>query len=499
MDPITFDQIPYDWQEPGTYLEVRPNYSRVGVLPYPARALIAVPLLASGTMAPGEIRQITRDEEAEAFIGTGSKGVEMVKAFRAINSVTPLFITGLNDADGAVKATGTLTITGAVSVSVVLRVLINGKQVRFTATAGAPVGAMATALADAINADTSLPVTAAAADGVVTLTARHGGSIGNEIDIRVDTAAQPLPTGLSIAVAAMANGSGNPDIQDVLDLVVNEWFTAIVSPWNDATNMAALAEDMTRRYQAMTTLDCHTYVAKRGTFGELTTFGALTNSPFMSPLGLNKPRSGPWVLASAVAALASFHLTNDPARQLRSLALTGFSGCAAEDQFTEQEQNLLLQAGVSTFDRLADGTMTVSRIVTSYKVSNLGVADRAWMDIMVPATMSRIRYDWASYVSLLYPRAKLVADEETAVFSAPPGSADAATGNSVVTPRRMYGSWAARCRLYEERAWLQDVDRTIAESRFEIDADDKNRINANQQLKIVGNLMVLAGALEFQV
>ena len=495
---FTFDEIPFDWLEPGTFLEVKPNYSNTGLLPYPAKAHIIGQKLAAGTLAPGQVVEIVRPDEAIALFGLGSIGAEQVAAFRTINKTSPLTVQALADDGDAVKATGTLTFAGAVSVATVLRFMIAGQAIRFTAAATDTVAQMATKLAAAITAETSLGVTAEAAAAVVTVTAKHGGEVGNDIDLRVDVEAQPLPPGLTIAIVDMANGAGNPDLTDALDVIENDWFTQIQHPWNDATNMAAFAADLARRYQAMSKLDAHGFVGKRGTFGELGTWGELTNSPFLTCCGLNRPKSSSWVLSAVAAGLATFHLTNDPARQLRSLALTGFEGPDPVDQFTETEQELLLRKGVSSFDSLPDGTTTVSRMVTTYKVSNLGVSDRAWLDIMVPATMSRIRYDWAAYVSLQYPRAKLVVDEETAAITERSDDSDD-DDNSVVTPRRMHATWAARCRLYARKVWLQDVDRTIKKSQFAISEDDGNRLESRQHVKIAGNLMVLAGSLEFEV
>ena len=93
----------------------------------------------------------------------------------------------------------------------------------------------------------------------------------------------------------------------------------------------------------------------------------------------------------------------------------------------------------------------------------------------------------------------LVDDEEGAAFVGRTDESDEDPGNSVVTPRRMHGSWAARCRLYGDRAWIEDVMRTVKESVFARSADDKNRLESRQQVRIVGNLMTLAGSLEFQV
>lgn len=498
---ISFDEIPYDWLEPGTFLEVKPNYRTLGVLPYPTNNLIVAQKLAAGTLVPGQIVEIVRPEQAIALFGRGSIGAKMVAAFRRANKTQKLSVMALADAGGAVKATGTFTFTGAVSSSVVLRFLIGNIQVRFTALSTDNVTALATKLAAAINANADLEVTAASAAGVVTCTARHGGEVGNDIDIRVDTKTQPLPQGLTCAVVAMTGGTGNPVLQTALDVVANSWFTDVSFPWNDATNMAAAAGWLAERYVATSKLDAHGYVAKRGTYGQAGTFGALTNCPQLSAFALNRSPSSSWEIAATAHALCAFHLTNDPARQLKSLALPGIAAPDIADQFIDTEKDLLLRQGISTFDHLDDGTTVISRVITTYKQSNLGVADRAWLDIMVPKTMSRIRYDWAAYVSLLYPRSKLVADEETAALVVRDGEddVDGDAGSVVVSPRRMKASWAGRCKLYNERVWIEDVARTVQESSFEVNGDDRNRLDGRQQVKIVGNLMVLAGSLEFQV
>ena len=72
-------------------------------------------------------------------------------------------------------------------------------------------------------------------------------------------------------------------------------------------------------------------------------------------------------------------------------------------------------------------------------------------------------------------------------------------GSVVVTPRRMKATWGGRCKLYGERAWIEDVQRTVKESVFQRDSTDRNRLNSRLQIRPIGNLMVLAGSLEFQV
>lgn len=498
MEPFIFDEIPYDWVEPGVFLEIKPNYRTLGILDYPVKNLIVGQKLATGTLAPGTLVEIVRPEQAIALFGLGSIGAEQVAAFRKANRTQRLFVTALADDAGGVQATGTITFAGAISAAMVLRFKIAGKQIRFNAAAAATMTQLATACAAAINADTSLPVTAGSALGVVTVTSRHKGEVGNDIDLRVDTRAQPLPAGLTAAIVAMANGAGNPNLQTALDTVGDTWVTALQHPWNDATNMGIAAAWAADRFKAMGKKDVHVFCGKRGSFAALGTWGDLSNSPFLTDFGLDKSPTSSWIMSASLMGLCSFHLANDPARQIRSLVLPGVEAPDAADQFIDTERDLLLRKGVSTATCLDDGAVVISRVVTTYKVSTLNIADDAWMDIMVPATTSRIRYDWSAYVSLLYPRSKLVDDDAGASLVSRADN-DEDPGNAVVTPRRAHASWAARCRLYADRAWIEDVERTIKESVFQRSPDDKNRLESRQQIRIVGNLMVLAGSLEFQV
>lgn len=313
--------------------------------------------------------------------------------------------------------------------------------------------------------------------------------VGNHIDVRTRKSTEDtLPGTLAIAVATGIAGTGNPDVQPLLDAIANEWFTDIGMAWDDAANLGVLANDLVERYKAMGKKDAHAYVGHRGTYGELGTKGALTNCQHITPIGAKNAYQAPWEWAASACGLATFHLTNDPARQLRSLVLPGIDAPEPTDCFTETERDLLLRQGISTWNRLSDGSVVLERVVTAYKVSNLGVSDPAWLDIMVPKTLTRIRYDWSAYVSLMYPRHKLAPDDSVA----------ANNNDVVVTPRRMHGSWGARCKLYERQAWIIDVSRTLEQSRFEIDESDKNRLNGQQRINIIGNLMVLAAALEFE-
>lgn len=484
---INLNEIPYDWRVPGTYVEGRPVYDRMGLVSFPAVAYLFVQKLAAGSAVAGQAYEITRPEQGTALFGAGSVGQQMVRAWKKANKTNRVFAIALADDAAGVKEVRTYTFSGSGAGTVTF--YIQGRRYRYKATSVMTPTQHAAAAVLAVNADPDAPVVAASAVAVMTTTAKHAGEVGKHIDFRLrKTAEDVLPGTLAIAEAVTTPGSGNPDVQGILDAVANTWITDVVMAWDDAANLELVTADFAERFKAMGKKDGHIYAGHRGTYGELGTKGALTNSPHLSAIGAKAGLQAPWEWAAALGGVCTFQLTNDPARQLRSLPLPGIDAPEDADCFTETERDLLLRQGISTWTRLEDGTVVIERVITTYKVSNLAVADTAWLDIMTPKTVTRIRYDWAAYVTLLYPRHKLAPDDSVA----------ANNNDVVVTPKRMAGTWASRCKLYERQAWIVDVARTLELSRFELDESDKNRLNAQQRINIIGNLMVLAAALEFE-
>lgn len=487
---LSFDEIPYDWKKPGNFTEVRPVYDNMGLAGYPARAIIVTQKLASGSAIPGQLYPITSPDQGKAFFGVGSIGAEQVRYYKLTNKTTEVFALALEDAGAGVASTKTITFVGTPTIGGTIPLYIESDRIPLVVTAGQAVAAIATAAAATINALADCPFTAVAAAGVVTLTARQKGECGNHYSVRVARRiGDTLPAGTTVTVASGVAGANNPDVQTALDAIATEWFTDFCFPWDDATNLGKIAADLNRRFGAMTKLDAVAYVGHRGTYAELVTKGGLTNCPHLTGMGAKNSPTAPHKWAAAISGLASFHFANDPARQLRSLVLTGVEAPDPADCFLESEQNLLLGKGISTFNRLPDGSVTIDRLVSTYKVSNLNVADYAWLDIMVSKVASRIRYDWGSYCTLTYPRSKLADD----------GSVAATHAANVVTPRRVWASWAARCKIYEMQGWIEQSTETVKQSIFERDVSDKNRLNSRLRIRIIGNLMVLAGALEFEV
>jgi len=488
---VSFDEIPLDWRVPATLLEIRADRRVVGLVPYPARTLIIAPKLLTGTGATLTPLRLTRADQARVWGGEGSVPADMAATFFANNftgDVSLLLLDDPTSAGGAAKAVATITFSGSPTASGTGLVIIGGKRVSMPINAAETPTVLAARLVAAIAARADMSVTAANVAGVVTLTAKHFGIIGNALVARVNPFADtPLPAGMAVAVTAFAAGTGEADVALAISAVASQWWTDIIIPNASGTWNALLLPELERRWNAMVRLDAHLWQGWNNNFAALSTFGNSQNSRFMTTMGAAGSLSPPWVWGAALGAVATFQLTNDPARQLRGLPLAGVLAPAPVDRFIDTERDLLLRDGISTFTVTDDGIVVLERVITSYQRTSLGVEDVVWLDVMRPKVLSRIRYDWASYMTTTWPRAKLADD----------GSPAAEFDPNIATPRRLHASWAARLQLYERQGWVDDASGSAADSLFVRDVTDRNRVNARQRVKILGNLMTLAGVLEF--
>lgn len=237
--------------------------------------------------------------------------------------------------------------------------------------------------------------------------------------------------------------------------------------------------------------DCRVYVGLCGSLAQaLQLQTAVNTSESVVLFPWYQPKASSWQLAAALGAEAAQSLNTDPARQLRGLNLNTLAGLGPDRSadFTDAQKNVLLQNGCSTVVVNEDGTVTLQRIVTTRTVDPAsGTASGVW-DVMIPAIAARIRYEWNSYVEATYFRSKLADD-----------GSPLANSDGVVTPKTLLGSWVARCKLYEQSGWIDDVASTAPLAVFTRDASDRNRVNSTLPIKPLGSLMILGNVLNLEV
>jgi phage tail sheath gpL-like len=496
---IQFVEIPYTWKVPGNYMEVKPAINDNAVLPFPAQGLVVGMMdAASSTVsaAPGQPYQINSGAQADGLFGYGSVASKMVRRWLDANPYTPLDAVGIAPVTGNTAATGTVTFTGAATAAGTQAFYFGGVRVPVQVSVGDTAAIIAANLnAAVVQQNTvagytrlpSLSSTYTAAASLVTFTADHIGTLGNQIDIRIN--AQPgdvTPTGITIAIAAMSGGAGDPTTTVSSALAgLSKWYTDVAFAWTDVTNTATLAAWLTARYGAMQKLDCQGYVSTSGTYGTLLTYAP--NCQFLSVLPVQNPLSPSWETAASFAAACCFSTAQAPALQMKTVPLPKIKAPAGADVFSSTENEALLLAGFSTYFTDITGTVYLQRVATSYRIDLDGAPNYAWFDLQSTKVPTRVRYDWNNFIGLKWPRNGLAADGTLAAQFAP----------NVVTPRRLMSSWASRCAVYEKNGWIQNSVNTAKASSFTIDPNDGNRVNSRQQIQVLGNFIVLAGSLEF--
>src|SRR5262249_53968400 len=147
---------------------------------------------------------------------------------------------------------------------------------------------IAAALAAAINEDHSLPVTATAAVGVVTLKCRTKGINGNDITVQLNyygkLGGQELPPGMTVTLPAtglLTGGAGVPDFSAAIANLGEHEYEYVALPHTDSNTLFDFEQEWgfedSGRWGWMRQLYGHLFCAKRGEYSDLIIFGETRN------------------------------------------------------------------------------------------------------------------------------------------------------------------------------------------------------------------------------
>ncbi len=486
---ISFDETPDDIRVPLFYMEFDNSRAVSGTPGVEYKLLVLGQMLPTGIADEATPVRVLSPDHAVNLFGRGSMLAGMFDAAKLADRYLETWCIPLKDAEAGTAAVGTVVFSGAATGTGVLNCYIAGQRVRASVPALATAAEVATALADAINAALDLPVTASAATETITLTARHKGECGNDVDIRFNYyTGEALPAGLTVAITSMVNGAGNPEIADAIAGFGDEWWNALVVPWTDGSNMAALEIELLDRWGPTNMKDGIAYTAMKGTHSESATWGNARNGHLSSCMPTGASPTPPWIWAAVYAVVASGSLSIDPARPLQTLALTGILPPLHGDRWTMEERNLLLYDGLATFSVDSGGVARIERAITTYQKNVYGLADPSYLDVTTPATLSYIRYAFRARITQKYPRHKL-ADDGTRF----------GPGQAIVTPSIIRAEFFALFRELEEAGLVENFDQYKADLIVERDADDRNRLNFLSPPDIINGLIILAGKTQFRL
>ena len=480
--PISFDAIPA-LRTPGTYIEF--NNELAGATSTEFKAVIIGQRLTTGTVAEGIPTRVTDPAQAAKYFGLGSLLHKMCGKWLAANSTTPLYVIALDDNAAGTAAAGTITVTAAPTTAGTLYVYVGGESVSVGIASDDAIADVATNIAAAINATTILPVTAAAAAGVVTVTARHKGEVFNGLQLHASYYDEAQPDGLAITFVNLTGGAGNPDATTAIDAMGDVWYNWIVAPYTDTANLLALKTELDNRYGPLVQQGARAFSAYSGTLSGTATFGEGHNSPHLSVLGTNGAPTPVYEVAAINGAVAAFNLAIDPARPLQTLKLVGMLP-PKFGSWKREERDSLLYDGIATYKVDPDGTCRIERQITTYQLNASGLPDASYLDINTPETLERIRYEQRATIAQNYPRHKL-ADDGT----------NYGAGQAIVTPKLVKATLIALYREFESRGWAEGFDEYVANLIVERDISDRNRINWRGTPNLVNQARVFAGKTQF--
>lgn len=490
---IAFDNVPSKLRTPLFYAEM--NNSMANTATATQITLIIGQQLDTALQAPGVPFLASSVSTVGGLCGYGSMVHAMMAAYLKNDTAGKIYILPLADGKATVAASGTITFTSAATASGTLSVYIAGERVQIAVLNTDAIADVATALAAEINATTRLPVKAAAAAGVVTLTAKNKGAHGNQIDVRLNfggsAAGESTPTGLAVTVAAMTGGSGTPALDDALANYGDKGADFIINPYTDSTSLNAVKawlSDSTGRWSYASQLYGHALGVISGTYGELTAAGEARNDQHASLIGVYDSPTPPWVWAAAVYGSAAVSLRNDPGRPLQTLAVSGVLAPPLPSRFDQPERNNLLYSGISTVVVGDDDTVTLENVITTYQTNSYGDADDSYLEIETLFLLMYVTRYLRSAITSKFPRMKLAAD-----------GTRFAPGSAIVTPSTIKAELIAQYKALEKNGFVQDSKSFAAGLIVEQNSTNVNRVDVLWPGTLINQLRVFALLNQFRL
>ncbi|MDB1109711.1 phage tail sheath subtilisin-like domain-containing protein [Pseudomonas extremaustralis] len=492
ISSTVFNDIPAALRLPGWFVEF--DNRLAGNAVFNGKLLVLGQMLASGNADVLHPVRVTRVEQADELFGRGSMLAEQLRAIKAVDLYTEVWALPLLDADQGKEAEGSIKVTTGPTETRPLALYIAGYRVWCEMVSGASPEVTARAIAEAIQADDRMPVTAAVDDQDATqvkLTCRWGGETGNSISLADSLKGEQRPTGLGVTLSEPAGGAVNPDLVPAVAALGNEWWNWICLPYTDTTSLEVIEAELASRYGPMRQKGGRAFAAFRGTHSATATLGNGRNTPHVSTMGMGAAFSAPWIWAAVDSIVCAKSLAIDPARPLQRLALPGLIGPREAQRWDDAERNMLLYDGIATYTVATDGTVQIERQITMYQRNSAGVEDDSYLDVETPETLERIRFETISTFARKYPRHKLADDADRLMYD---------PSQSVMTPKvaktELLGLY--KDTFMRDRAWVRDYAGYKESLQVSIDPDNPTRLNVIDSPKLIGQYRTHAQQTQFR-
>lgn len=465
---ISFDTLPASIRKPGKYFEFN---TRLAVRTLPAnvqRVLIVAQRNADAAHPALMPVDVYSDIEARDLAGRGSQAHMMVRAAILAYPYLRLSMVLVDDDPAGLAAEGRVAFAGTAGGSGVVSLAIGKQLVRVAVLRDDTAAATATAMAEAVNKHERLPVTAAAAAGALTLTARNKGAAGNLIAL---VCTETVP-GLDATVTPMAGGDVDPDIGSALAAVFAEGHNIIITPYAQQESLTILREHLDTVSHALEQRGCIGVYGFTGTLAQGNTLARKINSGRITYGLLPGSNSLPWEVAAAYGAVLASE--EDPARPLNNLDLADIDCPPIARRLGRVEQETALYNGGTPLEVGPGDKVQIVRAVSTYVLDSQGIEDISLLDITTIRTLDYVRKACRERISLRFPREKL----------------------STRTPPKVRSELIDVLLKLEELEIVECVEDNLDGLIVERDSQDPNRLNAKIPVDVVNGLHVFAGRID---
>ena len=311
-----------------------------------ARIAGSVSWRTSGGSATEDIAvPIGSQAQADAQFGEGSELARMFRAFFANNFANEVWGLPVAEPQDAAAATGDIVIAAPPSAAGTIHLYIAGDYVPVNVLTTDTIATIAANIADAINANTDLPVTAVAAVATVTLTSVFNSVNANEITVITNyygsVGGEQTPVGLGITLPTnglLSGASGTPVFDTAITNLGEEPFEYVAMPYTDTNSLFVWDQEYgftdQGRWGWQRELFGHIISAKRGTYADLLLFGDTMNSGVESIMSFEVASPSPcFEWAAAYTAKTQRAFINDPARPLQALTLNQIKAAPIHQRF----------------------------------------------------------------------------------------------------------------------------------------------------------------------
>lgn len=288
--------------------------------------------------------------------------------------VIPVTVLPLDDAESAVAAAGTITPSGAATITATYRVRCAGVlSAPFTLVAADTVATICDKIVAAVNAVLEMPVIAADGDTEVDITAKWAGASGNGIVVEMlDVAGETPSADVTFTVVQPTSGATDPDVADALAMLGGTWVTMIVNCLGPA-NTDALDKfhdvgegrwgQLVRRPFVAFTGNSEDDVGTATTITDARPTNRV-NCQLVAPGSVNLPLQ----IAAAQVREISKVANDNPPTDYGSRPVRGLLPGADGEQWNYAERDQAVKAGSSTVE-LKNGLINISDVVTMYHPS----------------------------------------------------------------------------------------------------------------------------------